>query len=235
MDKIWFLVPVLLFSSLSCTKSKSGNPDSSMKPAVTTDQTLSKLVVIADQLEPAFDPLVKEYSLAGGETYKNKISINTAPVSSNIHILINGVPLRSDFTTDPLPLVAGANVFAIDLVDSAGTTVNTYILKVQRIQDLPDETLADLSTSDGFLNPLYSPDITSYELEVGVDTTVLTVSPLPNYPEECELEINGLIIEKQKGGYDVTVNPGTTTVTIIVRGKSGRSRTYTITVTRPAA
>ncbi|WP_141732521.1 cadherin-like beta sandwich domain-containing protein [Oligoflexus tunisiensis] len=234
MHKSWFLFPVLLLSALACTKSKNDSPDSTKQP-VTAEQTLSKLVVIADQLEPAFDPYVNEYSLAGGETYKNKISINTAPVNPNLHVVINGVPLRSDFTTDPMPLVAGANVFAIDLVDSAGTTVNTYKLNVQRIQELPDEILADLSTSDGLLTPPYSPYMTNYELVVSASTSVLTVSPLPNYPDECELEINGLTIEKQKGGYDVTVNPGSTTVTIIVKGRSGRSKTYTITVTRPAA
>jgi hypothetical protein len=234
MHTIRLLFPLLCLASFTCTKRKPGKEDRTTAP-VRAEQTLAKLVVIADQLEPAFDPFVNEYSLAGGETYKNKISINTAPVSSRIHILINGAPLRSDFTTDPLPLVAGANVFTIDLVDEGGTTVNTYILKVQRVQDLPDEILADLSISDGFLDPEYNPDITSYTLEVEADTSVLTVSPLPNYRDECEVEINGTIMDSQQGGYDIAVEPGVTTVTIIVRGRSGRSRTYTITVTRPAA
>jgi hypothetical protein len=234
MSIAWILVSVLLVEAVACTKSKK---DENAKPAapITAQQTLSKLIVIADQLEPAFDPFVYAYTLAGGESYKNKISINTAPVNPKLLIRVNGVQLRSDFTTNPMPLAAGDNHFAIDLVDSAGTTVNTYKLHVQRIEDLPDETLADLAFSDGDLRPSFDPDLVSYQLTVGADTSVLTVSPLTNYPDEASLEINGIAYSTSKGGYDVAINPGDTTVTIVVKGKSGRSKTLTVTVTRPAA
>lgn len=235
MQKSWFLAPVFVLFPLACTKSKK--EDHSPNPAVTTitaDQTLAKLVVMAEQIEPTFDPFVYEYTL-GGETYKNKLTINTAPVNPKLDVLINGVKLRSDFTTNPLPLVAGTNLFTIDLVDSAGNKVNTYRLNVSRVQELPDETLADLATSDGELTPAFSPDINSYQLTVGKDTTVLTVSPLASYTDECEFEINGTTYPADKGGYDVTINPGNNTVTVVVKGKSGRTKTLTIAVTRPAA
>lgn len=235
MQKSWFLVPVIAVFPLACTKSKKESE--STVPAVTSitaEQTLSKLVVMAEQIEPTFDPFVYEYTL-GGETYKNKLTINTAPVNAKLDVLINGVKLRSDFTTNPMPLVAGANLFTIDLVDSTGTKVNTYKLNVSRVQELPDETLADLATSDGELTPAFSSDITSYQLTVGKDTSVLTVSPLASYTDEAEFEINGITYTAEKGGYDVTINPGSNTVTIIVKGKSGRTKTFTIAVTRPAA
>ncbi|MDQ3232108.1 MAG: cadherin-like beta sandwich domain-containing protein, partial [Pseudobdellovibrionaceae bacterium] len=171
MSNAWILVPFLLLQGMGCTKSQSG---SSAKAPLTADQTLSKLIVIADQLEPAFDPFVNEYTLAGGETYKNKLTINTAPVNAKLQVVINGVKLRSDFTTDPMPLAAGSNLFTINLVDSAGTTINSYKLNAQRIQDLPDETLADIATSNGDLAPPFSPDITSYQLDVSANTTELT-------------------------------------------------------------
>lgn len=232
MQKTWFLVTVLFVAALACTKNKK---ESSAGAPITAEQTLSRFVVIADQLEPNFDPFVYEYTLAGGESYKNKISINAAPVDPKLQVMINGVKIRSDFTTDPMPLTAGQNLFTIDLNDSAGNTVNSYKLTVQRIQELPDETLGDISTSDGDLTPPFSPDITSYQLTVDADTSVLTVSPLVNYPDEAQLEINGITYSANLGGYDVTVNPGTTTVTIVVKGNSGRSKTFTLTVTRPAA
>lgn len=232
MQKTWLLVPAFVLPALACTKAKKDNETSN--PAVTSitaEQTLSKLVVMAEQIEPAFDPFVYEYTL-GGETYKNKLTINTAPVNPKLDVLINGVKLRSDFTTNPMPLVAGSNLFTIDLVDSAGTKVNSYKLTVSRVQELPDETLSDLATSDGELMPAFSPDVTSYQLTVGKDTTVLTVSPLASYTDECEFEINGTTYAADKGGYDVTINPGSTTVTVVVKGKSGRTKTFTIAVTR---
>jgi hypothetical protein len=145
------------------------------------------------------------------------------------------VQLRSDFTTNPMPLVAGANLFTIDLVDSAGTKVNTYKLSVPRVQELPDETLSDIATSDGELTPGFSPDVTSYQLTVSKDNGLLTVSPLASYADEAEFEINGVTYPADQGGYDVTINPGNTAITITVKGKSGRTKTYNIVVTRPAA
>jgi hypothetical protein len=232
MPNAWILIPVIAFQVMGCTKDKK---DGSTKALITAEQTLSKLVVLADELAPAFDPFVYEYTLAGGETYKIKLSINTAPVNAKLQILINGVKLRSDFTTNPMPLAAGPNLFTIDLVDSAGTTVNTYKINVQRIQDLPDESLGDIAMSSGDLAPPFSPDITSYQLTVDADSSVLTVSPLANYPDECQFEINGVTYASNKGGYDINLNPGLTTVTIVVKGNSGRTKTFTIAVTRPAA
>lgn len=237
MQKSWFVFLVFVLVPIACIKSKKeseSNPALNTSTSITADQTLSKLVVMAEQIEPAFDPFVYEYTL-GGETFKNKLTINTAPVNPKLSILINGVPLRSDFTTNPMPLVAGANIFTIELVDSAGTRINTYKLTATRIQDLPDDTLADLSISDGDLTPAFSPDVTSYQLTVNKDTTVLTVSPLPSYSDECELEINGTTYAADKGGYDINVSPGETMVTITVKGKSGRAKTFSIAVTRPAA
>lgn len=232
MQTTLILTLCLTLWSVSCTKSTK---DSEAIPAVTEEQTLSKLIVISDQIEPAFDPFVNQYTLAGGPSYKNRISINTAPKSSKYQIMINGVKLRSDFTTDPMALTAGANAFVITLVDSAGKTVNSYRLDVTRVQDLPDEELNDLAFSDGQQVPDFAPDTTAYQLTVGKDTSVLTVSPLVSYPDEATLEINGKSYPSNLGGYDVIINPGSNTVTIIVKGNSGRSRTYTVTVTRPSS
>jgi hypothetical protein len=252
MQKLWFMVPVLVLAPMACIKSKKDKEnketaeetttpatEDSTKPesgrSVTAEQTLSKLIVMAEQIDPPFDPFVNEYALLGGETYKNKITINTAPASPTLDVLINGVKIRSDFTTNPMPLVGGANLFTIDLVDSAGNKVNSYKLNAQRIQELPDETLADIAASDGELTPAFAPDVTSYQLTVSKDTTVLTISPLPNYSDESEFEINGTTYPADRGGYDINVVPGANIITIIVKGKSGRNRTYTVTVTRPAA
>jgi hypothetical protein len=254
MQKLWFMVPVLILAPIACIKSKKSKententeetqapatedsvaPAPGQGPAENAELTLSKLIVLAEQIDPPFDPFVHEYSLLGGETYKNKITINTAPVSSTLDILINGVKIRSDFTTNPLPLVGGANLFTIDLVDSSGTKVNTYKLNAQRIQELPDETLADIAASDGELMPAFAPDVTSYQLTVGKDSSVLTISPLASYSDESEFEINGITYPADRGGYDINLAPGTSTITIIVKGKSGRTRTYTVAVTRPAA
>ncbi|HET9240361.1 MAG TPA: cadherin-like beta sandwich domain-containing protein [Oligoflexus sp.] len=233
MQKSWFLLSLFIIGPVSCTKSKKDEASAPANAAVTADQTLSKLIVMNDQIEPNFDPFVYEYTLVGGETYKNKITINTAPVNPKLDIMINGVKLRSDFTTNPMPLAAGANLFTIELVDATGQKVNSYKLSVPRVAELPDETLADLATSDGELTPPFSSEITSYQLTVGKDNGLLTVSPLANYDDEADFEINGVAYSGDKGGYDVTLNPGSNTITIVVKGKSGRSKTYTLTVTRP--
>jgi hypothetical protein len=238
MQKSWLLLSVFVIAPVSCTKSKKDESSAPVEGTVTTataDQTLSKLIVMNDQIEPNFDPFVYEYTLVGGETYKNKITINTAPVNPKLDILINGVKLRSDFTTNPMPLAAGNNLFTIDLVDSTGQKVNSYKLNVPRIADLPDDSLSDLATSDGELTPPFSSEVTSYQLTVGKDNDLLTVSPLANYSDEASFEINGVAYSANKGGYDVTINPGSNTITIVVKGKSGRTKTYTLTVTRPAA
>jgi hypothetical protein len=233
MQKSGLLIALFVIAPVSCTKSKKDEDTSPKKTVVSSEQTLSKLIVMNDQIEPNFDPFVYEYTLVGGESYKNKITINTAPVNPKLDILINGVKLRSDFTTNPLPLSAGANVFTIELMDSTGHRVNSYKLNVPRVQDLPDDTLADLATSDGELTPPFASDILSYQLTVGKDNNLLTISPLANYSDEADFEINGVAYSADKGGYDVTINPGSNTVTIVVKGKSGRSKTYTLTITRP--
>jgi hypothetical protein len=120
MHKSWFLASLFVIAPVSCTKNKKDEASAPADTAVTADQTLSKLIVMNDQIEPNFDPFVYEYTLVGGETYKNKITINTAPVNPKLDVIINGVKLRSDFTTNPMPLAAGANLFTIELVDATG-------------------------------------------------------------------------------------------------------------------
>lgn len=233
MQKLACLSCVLIVAAIACTKSKKDNA-SAPAAAVTAEQTLAKLNVISDTIEPAFDPMINQYTLAGGETRKNKISINTAPVDPKVQITVNGVKLRSDFTTDPMPLAAGANAFTIDLIDSSGATINTYKLTVQRVQELQDEFLEDIAVSSGDLVPAFAPDVSSYQLTVDKDTSVLTVSPLASYPDEAEFDINGKTYSADLGGYDIAINPGDNTVSITVKGKSGRSKTYMIAVTRPS-
>lgn len=235
MQKFWCWLSIFIVGAAACTKSNKSSTSTPAVQAVTAEQTLSKLNVIADNLDPAFDPMINQYTLAGGETRRNKISINTAPVDPNVQITVNGVKLRSDFTTDPLPLAAGQNIFSIDLIDSSGVTINSYKLTVQRVQDLQDEYLDDIAVSNGDLTPAFAPDVTSYQLTVDKNTTVLTVSPLASYPDEAQFEIDGTLYSADKGGYDVTINPGASTITITVKGRSGRSKTYTIAVTRPNA
>ncbi|MBQ8830026.1 MAG: cadherin-like beta sandwich domain-containing protein [Oscillospiraceae bacterium] len=115
-----------------------------------------------------------------------------------------------------------------DMVDDNGDNVASHIgSSTVTISNPPtassDATLKALSISPGTLSPSFSSGTTSYTATVSSSTTKLNVSATKN-DSKASVSVSG-----------TSLKVGSNKVTVTVTAEDGTKKTYTITVTRPAA
>ncbi len=233
-----FWIVILLGSAcFKGQKKEASNTDNSTPKveATAVDVSLSRLKTNFAELDPEFSPSIFSYQLKGGETYTLRYNINAVPSNTANTVKINSKKISSDFTSDVLVLEAGANEISVTVHDSTDKVLSTYTINIQRAANLADGEITGLLVSTGTIAPEFDPNIFEYSLTVPANYTVLTVSPEIPYPELTKLEINESAADSYQGNYDINIVPGLNTIQIRLTGKSGRSNTYLLKVTRPGS
>jgi|GEM_PF-6241998 len=233
-----FWIGILLCSAcFKGQKKDASNTDSSAAKIETSsiDASLSRLKTNFAELDPEFSPSIFSYKLKGGETFTLRYNINAVPSNTANTVKVNSKKIASDFTSDVLLLEAGGNEVSITVHDSTDKVLSTYTLSIQRAANLADGEITGLLVSTGTVTPEFDPSIFEYSLTVPANYTVLTVSPEIAYPELATLEINDKSADPYEGNYDINIVPGLNTIQIRLTGKSGRTNTYLLKVTRPGS
>jgi hypothetical protein len=233
-----FWIGILLGSACFKGQKQEANNTVNASPqveATAVDVSLARLKTNFAELDPEFSPSIFSYQLKGGETYTLRYNVNAVPSNTANTVKINGQKISSDFTSDVLKLEAGANELAITVHDSSDKVLSTYTINIQRAANLADGEITGLLVSTGTITPDFDPNIFEYSLTVPANYTVLTVSPEIPYPELTKLEINDGAAESYIGNYDINIVPGLNTIQFRLTGKSGRSNSYTLKVTRPGS
>ncbi|MCL1873989.1 MAG: cadherin-like beta sandwich domain-containing protein [Clostridiales bacterium] len=143
-------------------------------------------------------------------------SINITATASHPNASILGTGVQN--------LLVGANSFIVTVTAEDDITTKNYSIMITREQDpaLSDATLSSLTISNSVLNPVFNPDITSYEASVPYEVSSMTITASPNYPEASVLGTGSkeLIVGANTFEIPVTAKDGTTT------------KTYTIAINR---
>lgn len=92
--------------------------------------------------------------------------------------------------------------------------------------------LANLSVSQGALNPAFDPAITAYTVGVSYSVNSLTVTPSLSDAVYGNVFINGSPAVNAAPFGPIGLNPGTNTIQALVYAQDNTSKTYTLTVNR---
>ncbi|QJD84602.1 beta strand repeat-containing protein [Cohnella herbarum] len=194
----------------------------SKKPLGLTDMTVTASTGDAVSVAPSVDNLNSSYS-------------TTVPGSAT-SVTVTGTPLDSADAVTVIGgtnLISGSNAVTVRLTSANGIDKRDYALEVIRA-DPSDAGLSALTLSAGSLNPAFAKATITYNVSVPIGTSVLKVTPTVSGAGST-VTVNGADVSSGQASQDLALAVGNTTVTIVVNSADETaSRTYTLTVNRPA-
>ncbi len=99
----------------------------------------------------------------------------------------------------------------------------------------PNADLSSLSTSAGAISPTFVAATTSYSLNVSFAVSLISVTAVPGQ-RQSTIRVNGIVVESSRASQNISLVVGTNIISVLVTsGNTLNTRTYNITVTRPAA
>jgi tRNA threonylcarbamoyladenosine modification (KEOPS) complex Pcc1 subunit len=200
-------------------------------PAVSSDATLSSLIISSGALSPAFSSTTTSYvdSVANGTS---SVTVTPTRNDSNATITVNGNSVTSGLASGAINLNVGSNTITI-IVTAQDNSTKTYTIIVSRASPSAsnDATLSSLTISSGTLTPSFSSGTISYIDSVENGTSSITVTPTRN-ESHATITVNGNSVTSGSASGSINLNVGSNTITIVVTAQDNSTKTYTIIVNR---
>ena len=197
------------------------------------DASLSALAISSGSLLPAFAPGSLFYS----DSVPNSVTSVTVTPSANqpdTTIEVNGNAVASGTASGAISLNVGSNPITTVVTAQDGSTQDTYIIYVTRAPS-SDATLSNLTVSAGTLTPVFASGTTTYTDNVANTVTSVTVTPSANQAN-ATIKVNGAVVTSGLASGAITLNIGSTTITIAVTAQDGVTQdTYTVIVKNTAS
>jgi len=193
---------------------------------------LSQLQPSEGTLTPAFDPNTLNYSIS---VANNVTEITLTPTVSepNATVVVNGAVVASGSPSGPIALAVGSTTINVTVTAQDGT-VKTYEVSVTRAASSVAD-LAGLATSEGTLDPVFSPGTFSYNLDVANQVDSITITPTASEPT-ATITVNGTSVASGAVSPSISLPVGPTAIPVVVTAADGTTtQTYTVNVTRAAA
>jgi tRNA threonylcarbamoyladenosine modification (KEOPS) complex Pcc1 subunit len=223
--------PVLITSTSSQPSGIIGIGDASTTPTLSSDATLSSLIISSGALSPAFSSTTTSYT----DFVANEVSsVTVTPTRNESHatITVNGNPVTSGSASGTINLNTGSNTITVIVTAQDGAT-KTYTIAVTRAAPTlsSDATLSALTISSGALSPAFSSTTTSYVNSVENGTSSVTITPTRN-ESHATITVNGNSVTSGSASGTINLNTGSNTITIVVTAQDNSTKTYTIIVSR---
>lgn len=198
---------------------------------LSSDATLSALSLSVGTLNPVFSPFTVSYQ-ATVPNVSSSIRFTPTATDGGATITINGVVIGSGTASLPVALEVGMNSITLQVAAANGVAKKYYQINITRSPSAI-ATLADLSISDGWLTPGFSPNVTQYSAMVPNSVSWLNIFALPAN-DGAKVAINGILVGSV--GYSADLVVGKNTITVAVTAQDGAAaKAYTIFVTRAKA
>ncbi|MBP1991013.1 S-layer homology domain-containing protein [Paenibacillus eucommiae] len=198
-----------------------------------TAADLSTLAVSAGSLSPTFDPSITSYTVhVGNEVTNVTVTAETYDSSASISVTED---VYANSAEIPVGLHVGANVLPIVVHAADELTSKTYTLTIYRAGVTePNADLSSLNVSVGTLQPSFTPEVTTYSLNVGHEVNSLSVTAV-TYGQATAMKINGSPRDSSVP-LSMGLQTGANQVVIVTTAEDGlTSKTYTLTVNRAEA
>ncbi|MCO5950471.1 cadherin-like beta sandwich domain-containing protein, partial [Mucilaginibacter flavidus] len=187
----------------------------------------------ASTLAAVSGPDFKDYTTTVPNS-ESSVSITAGTQDATATIKINGVTVASGTPSAAIPLNVGDNVVNTVVTAQDGVTTKTYSIKFTR-QISVNANLAGLKLSSGTLTPVFAAGTISYTATVTNATNSITVTPATS-DAGATVKVNGTTVASGTASAALPLVIGPNTVTTVVTAPDGvTTKTYTVTVTRPAS
>ncbi|MDR6550953.1 cadherin-like beta sandwich domain-containing protein [Paenibacillus qinlingensis] len=210
--------------------------DKLMLTKLSSDATLSNLVISSGTLSPAFSPDKKDYTVSVANTVS---TVNMTPtVTSSVYagLTAGGVTTVSGAVYSA-NLGVGVNNIPI-VVTAQDGTVSTYTISITREAAAPvrssDATLSNLVISSGTLSPAFAASTTSYTASVANGVTSINVIPTVTSTVYQSMTVNG-VSTVSGATYTANLAVGANPISIIITAEDGTPKTYNVNVNRAPA
>ncbi len=164
----------------------------------------------------------------------NSIQVIPTAKDATATITVNGQPVTSGTASQIIDLPVGQTVITTVITAQDGTTTRSAIITVTRAPS-NNATLAGLALSSGTLSSAFATNATGYSAMVTNTTTSISITPTTSDPA-ATVTVNGAAITSGIASQTIALNTGANTITTVVTAPDGKTtKTYTLTVTRPAS
>ena len=198
------------------------------RAAISSDATLSSLTISNGT-----------FTFNGGTSYTTSVgnsvsSVTIIPTANNQYyssITVNGTPVTSGTSSNPINLTVGSNTITVVVTAQNGTTTDTYTITVTRVSTV--STLSNLTISGGG-SLTFSSGISFYTTTVGTGVTSITLFPTHSQAN-ATITVNGTTVASGSPAV-IPINIGDNTVSIVVTAQDGvTTSNYEVVIYRPAA
>jgi hypothetical protein len=206
--------------------------------AASTDATLSAVTLSSGTLSPTFAGGTVAYSAS---TSSPSITLTPTVNQINATVTVNSVGVVSGAASAAIALTLGAyNYVYVQVTAQDGSTTKTYTITVTRLST--DATLQSLTLPwpATTLAPTFAAGTTAYTSSVPAATTSTTVTPAATDQANATIQVraNGgayATVASWAASGSLALNIGANSLDVKVTAQDGTTtRTYTVTVTRPA-
>jgi hypothetical protein len=195
------------------------------RAAASTNANLSSLTVDRGTLSPTFASTTTSYTDDVANTV-DSLHVTPTVEDANATVTVDGHPAVSGSAYTVTPLTVGSNTVNVVVTAQDGTTQDTYTITVNRAPS-SNNNLSGLSINGITLTPAFSSGTTAYTVTVANSTTSVSVIPIVA-DGTATVKVNG----QTASPFNVLLNVGANTVSVLVTAQDVSTKTYTIAITR---
>ncbi|WP_416150708.1 cadherin-like beta sandwich domain-containing protein [Salipaludibacillus sp. HK11] len=189
---------------------------------------LSDLTMSAGTLDPTFDANTLSYTSSVGNEVSS-ISVTPEVADEMAAVTVGGDGVVSGGVSSAIPLSIGANWIPVEVTAQDGTA-KTYTINVTRAQS-SNADLSDLTMSVGTLDPTFDANTLSYTSSVGNEVSSISVTP-EVADEMAAVTVDAVGVVSGDASSAITLSVGANSIPVEVSAQDGKTKTYTINVTR---
>ena len=205
--------------------------------AASNNASLSNLTISAGALTPAF----ASNTLAYADSVTNataSVTVTPTAADAGATIKVNTVTVASGAASGAIALVVGnGNTITVDVTAADNTTVQTYVVTVNRAGAASNNaSLSDLTISSGMLMPGFSSNTLAYTDAVANATASVTVTPTAA-DAGATIKVNTITVASgtASGVIPLIVGNGNVINVVVTAADTTTTQTYTVTVNRAGA
>ncbi|TNJ63926.1 DNRLRE domain-containing protein [Paenibacillus hemerocallicola] len=187
---------------------------------------LSGLAISGASLSPAFSADVAEYR-AGVTNSVYAVRLTPTAADKYVRIAVNGAAVPSGRPSADVPLQVGDNPIAVNVTAQNGQS-KTYYVTVTRAAN---SSLSGLTLSEGRLAPAFSPERTTYTVDLFAGVPKIKITPV-TADEAAAVTVNGEPVARGQASGEIKLKIGGNTVTTVVAATDGTTTAYTLQVNR---
>ncbi len=179
--------------------------------------------------------VVKHMGAAGWAPNYNMLDFKLQKsLDNSTWIDVDGVTGNTNNNTDRMVAPFKAKFLRVSVTKGLNTNNGTASIVEFQAYEIPPSSqyLSGLALSSGTLSPVFNKNTYSYTVNVGYDSTSITVTPTGE-DSYSTITVNGTIVQSGQASQPINLNIGENTITVhVAAGAGGAVQDYSVKATR---